>query len=257
MTPQRPDFELRLARDDDDIRAGQRLRYAVFVEEMGGAGAMVDHERRLECDALDERADHLLLFDRARPGQPVVGVYRLLRAEMLGPGEDFYSSGEFDLSVLTGSGRRLLELGRSCVDPAYRGGPALMLLWQGLLDYVERHGIEIVFGVASFRGTDTAPIAPSLSLLHHQHLAPPDLRITAQGGAARRMDLLPEASIDRAAAMRAVPTLIKSYLRLGGFVGEGAWIDAAFNTIDVGIVVDIAAVPERMRRFYASSGGGT
>lgn len=249
-----PDFELRLARDAEDIRAGQALRYAVFVEEMGGDGPLVDHDRRLECDALDARADHLLLFDRAAPGQPVIGVYRVLRDDMLGAGDTFYSSGEYDLSPVLGSGRRLVELGRSCVHRDYRGGPALMRLWQGLLGYVERHGIEVMFGVASFRGTDTRPLAPALSLLHHRHLAPPELRIRAIGAGATAMDLIPEADLDRAAAMRSVPALIKAYLRIGGYVGEGAWVDHAFNTTDVGIVVDLAQVPERLRRLYT---GGT
>ncbi len=251
MARQTPDFELRLARNAADIRAGQRLRYEVFVEELGGDGPLVDHEARLERDALDPSHDHLLLFDRAAPGAAAVGVYRLLRGDRLGPGERFYSSGEYDLSVLTNSGRRLLELGRSCVHRDYRGGEALTWLWQGLLSYVERHRIEVMFGVASFHGTDPTPHAPALSLLHHRHLAPPELRVTAREEHYQRMDLLPEAEIDRPAAMRNVPPLIKAYLRLGGFVGEGAWIDRAFNTTDVCIVVDIARVPDRVRALYA------
>lgn len=254
MARQTPDFELRLARDAADIRAGQRLRYTVFVEEMGGDGPLVDHDARLERDSLDDRADHLILFDRAAPGQPAVGAYRLLRGDQLKPGETFYSSREYDLSALTRSGRRLLELGRSCVHPDYRGGPALMRLWQGLLSYVERHEIELMFGVASFHGTDLDPIAPALSLLHHRHLAPPDLRLRAVGENARSMDLVPEEEIDRLAAMRAVPALIKAYLRLGGFVGEGAWIDRDFNTTDVGIVVDITRVPANLRARYRAGG---
>lgn len=256
MARQFPEFELRLARDAADIRFAQHLRYEVFVEEMGGDGPLVDHGARLERDAFDDRADHLLLFDKAAAGAPVVGVYRLLRSDRVRPGEGFYSSKEYDLSPLTGSGRKLLELGRSCVHPDYRGGPALMRLWQGLLAYVERHEIEVVFGVASFRGTDPGPIAPALSLLHHRHLAPPELRLRAIGENARSMDLIPEAEIDRSAAMRAVPALIKAYLRLGGFVGEGAWIDHEFNTTDVGIVVDMARVPDRMRALYAAGGRG-
>lgn len=250
MARQTPEFELRLARDEDDIRAGQRLRYEVFVEELGGDGPLVDHAERRECDAVDPHYDHLLLFDNAAPGRPAVGVYRLMRGEMLAPGEDFYSSGEYDLSVLTASGRRLLELGRSCVHPDYRGGPALMQLWQGLLAYVEHHRIEVMFGTASFHGTDPSRHAPALSLLHHRHLAPPELRVTARPEHFQRMDLIAEAAIDRPAAMRAVPALIKAYLRIGGFVGEGAWIDTAFNTTDVCIVVDIARVPEKTRALY-------
>ncbi len=253
MARQTPEFELRLARDAADIRAGQRLRYEVFVAELGGDGPLVDHDRRLECDIHDPRCDHLLLFDRTAPGTPAVGVYRLMRQDMLGPGERFYSASEYDLSVLTGSGRRLLELGRSCVHPDYRGGQALTQLWQGLLAYVERHRIEVMFGVASFHGTDPEPLAPALSLLHHRHLAPPDLRVSALAGNYQRMDLVAEPDIDRPAAMRQVPALIKAYLRLGGFVGNGAWIDRAFNTIDVCIVVDIARVPQRMRARYVGA----
>ncbi len=251
MAPRKPDFELRLARDDADLRAGQRLRYDIFVEELGGDGPLVDHENRLERDALDDSYDHLLLIDKAAPGAPVVGVYRLMRGESLAPGQEFYSAREYDLSPLIASGRRLLELGRSCVHRDYRGGLALMTLWQGLLAYVERHQTEVLFGVASFHGTDPEPLAPALSLLHHRYLAPADLRARARADAAQRMDLVPEATLDPAAAMRGVPRLIKSYLRLGGWVGEDAWVDHAFNTTDVFIVVDITRVPERVLAAYA------
>lgn len=255
MTAHSPQFELRLAANADDIRAGQRLRYEVFVEELGGNGAMVDHAERLERDAFDPIYDHLLLFDRAAPGSPAVGVYRLMRSDQLAPGARFYSEAEYDIDVLKRSGRRLLELGRSCVHPDYRGGAALMALWQGLLDYVDRHGVEVMFGVASFHGTDPAALAAPLSLLHARHLAPEALRVRARPEHFQRMDLMAEAEIDRVAAMRAVPALIKSYLRLGGYVGEGAYIDLDFNTTDVCIVVDIAEVPARMREIYARGAG--
>lgn len=250
MTAHIPDFELRLAADEADIRAGQRLRYEVFVEELGSTGPMVDHAARLECDVFDAHYDHLLLFDRARPGAPAVGAYRLMRGDMLAPGAHFYSEAEYDLDVLKASGRRLLELGRSCVHPEYRGGRALMLLWQGLLAYVKAHRVEVMFGVASFHGTDVAPLAAPLSLLHHRHLAPESLRTQARPDHFQRMDLMTEGEIDRVAAMRAMPVLIKSYLRLGGFVGEGAYIDMPFNTTDVCIIVDMAMVPDKMRALY-------
>lgn len=251
MTARSPEFELRLAASEADIRAGQRLRYEVFVEELGGDGPLVDHAARLERDGFDALYDHLVLFDRAAPGTPAVGVYRLMRSDRLSPGARFYSEAEYELEVLKSSGKRLLELGRSCVHPDYRGGPALMALWQGLLAYVEAHGIEVMFGVASFHGTDPGVLAPPLSLLHHRHLAPKSLRVRARAEHFQRMDLIPEAEIDRVAAMRAVPPLIKSYLRIGGYVGEGAYVDHAFNTTDVCIIVDIDAVPAKMRAIYA------
>ncbi|MCA0995695.1 GNAT family N-acetyltransferase [Alloyangia pacifica] len=226
---------VRLARTQDEIEAAQRLRYEVFVSELGGGGEMVDHAARLERDRFDPFFDHLLLSD-ARRGGEVVGVYRLLRDDQAKAAGQFYSEDEYDLALLRASGRRLLELGRSCLHPEYRGGPGVMLMWQALAGYVAEHGIEILFGTASFHGTDVQALAHPLSLLHERHLAPEDLRVRSR--VFQRMDLLPEAEIDRRRAMVETPALIKGYLRLGGTVGEGAFVDHAFNTTDVCLVMD-------------------
>ncbi len=252
------DFEVRLAASERDILAAQRLRYAVFVEELGGDGPLVDHDRRLEADRFDPFYDHMLLIDRRRDSDAlddVVGVYRLLRGDRAAMAGGFYSSGEYDLTPLTQSGRPLLELGRSCVHRAYRGGPALYHLWHGLAAFTLEHGIEVLFGVASFHGTDLEALAQPLSLLHHRHLAPPDLRVRAVEGAYRSLDLMPEDRIDRPAALRATPALIKAYLRLGGFVGDGAFVDREFNTIDVCLLLDTARMTERQRGLYTRGGG--
>ncbi|HSF63352.1 MAG TPA: GNAT family N-acetyltransferase, partial [Paracoccaceae bacterium] len=179
MEPQDPHFRLRLASGDRDLRAAQRLRYQVFVEELGGDGPLVDHAARLERDAFDPVFDHLLLIDTRRDAaalEDVVGVYRLLPSDRLAPGDRFYSEDEYDLTALRGTGRKLLELGRSCVHPDHRGGTAMFHLWNALADYVLERGIEILFGVASFHGTDAAALAQPLAWLHHHHLAPPELR---------------------------------------------------------------------------------
>lgn len=255
MSKTHPEFELRLARDTAALKAGQRLRYEVFVEELGGDGPMVDHAARLECDEFDPYFDHLLLYDMAAPGQPVVGVYRVMRDDQMAALGRYYTEAEYDIGPLKASGRKLLELGRSCVHRDYRGGQALKRLWQGLLGYVEDHGIEVMFGTASFHGVDPEPLKLPLSLLHHFHLAPEELRVRARPEHFQSMDLMPKDEIDYPAAVREVPALIKAYLRLGGFVGEGAWIDEPFNTTDVCIVVDIARVPERVRAIYARGAG--
>ncbi|MCJ8139197.1 GNAT family N-acetyltransferase [Falsirhodobacter halotolerans] len=248
-------LHLRLARDDRDLRAAQRLRYAVFVEELGASGDLVDHDRRLEIDAFDAQCDHLVLVDPARSGlDDVVAAYRLLPSDRAVDG--FYSAAEFDLDPLQRSGRKLLELGRSCVHPDMRGGLAVAQMWAGLADYVVARGIEILFGPASFRGTDLQALAQPLSLLHRDHLAPPELRVRAIGASARTMDILHPEQIDRRAAMLAVPSLIKAYLRLGGCVGDGAWIDHAFNTTDVCLVMDTARMGERYNSFSARRGAG-
>lgn len=243
-------FKVRLARDAQDLAALQRLRYRVFVEELGGDGPMVDHANRLERDAFDVLADHLILIDE-RAEDHVVGVYRLLPGARLEPGQGFYSESEFDLTPLKATGRPLLELGRSCVAPDYRGGTGMMMLWNGLADYILSRGIEILFGAASFRGTNVAPLVQPLSYLHHYHLAPEPLRVKAIGKDAVGMAMLPPEALDRKAAMLGTPALIKAYLRLGGYVGAGAFVDRAFNTTDVCLVMDTQRMSARHRDFYA------
>lgn len=246
-------FETRLARDARDLRAAQRLRYAVFVEELGADGPLVDHADRLERDEFDTLFDHLLLIDTRRDPatlEDVVGVYRLLRSDALPEGRRFYSEAEYDLGPLRASGRRLMELGRSCVHPDYRGGTGLMHLWNGLADYVLEHGVEVMFGTASFHGTDAGALAQPLSWLWQNHLAPEALRVRARPEHRIEMNRLPPETIDRRAAMAAMPPLIKAYLRLGGFVGDGAWLDAAFNTIDVCLVMDTARMSAKHREYY-------
>lgn len=253
MTIQDPDFKLKLAETPEELMAAQRLRYRVFVEELGGAGALVDHAARLEKDRFDPFFDHMILIDNAMDAPEidrVVGVYRLLRGDAAGQIGQFYSEDEYDLTALKQSGRKLLELGRSCLLPEYRGGAAMFHLWNGLAAYVYEHEIEVLFGVASFHGTDVEALAAPLSLLHHRHLAPEDLRVRAQPAHYQSMNLIPEDQIDRRKAMLEVPALIKAYLRLGGFVGEGAFVDHAFNTTDVCLVMDTQRMNQKQKAIY-------
>ncbi|MCW1933268.1 GNAT family N-acetyltransferase [Pararhodobacter zhoushanensis] len=248
-------YEVRLARDDADLLGAQRLRYDVFVDELGAVCAGADHARRLERDALDPYFDHLLLVDRSIDPTTlahVVGVYRLMPQERARELGRFYSDAEYDLAPLRASGRKLVELGRSCVHPAHRRGPVMLLLWNGVAEYVLERGIEILFGVASFHGTDPAGHAEALSYLHAHHLAPDALRVAVRPGVhAQRMDLLDPDTVDRARATAAIPPLIRAYLRLGGFVGEGAYIDTDFNTTDVCLIMDTSRMSERAVDFYA------
>lgn len=247
----KPQFRISIARSDEEIKAAQRLRYNVFVQELGGVAGSIDHAKKLEKDQFDLISDHMLLYDDAI-GE-VVGVYRLLREDQSNHIGQFYSESEFDLSCLRQSGRRLLELGRSCLHADYRGGPAMYHLWNGLADYIKQHEIEILFGVASFHGTDIDRLVEPLSLLHHRYLAPPELRVKAQCNAFETAKLIEEIDLDRRLAMLKVPALIKAYLRLGGVVGEGAFVDHSFNTTDVCLCVDTTRINKRQARIY---GGG-
>lgn len=248
-----PRFVTRLARDSRDVRAAQALRYRVFVEELGGDGPLVDYAVGLERDTFDTHAEQLILLDVNRAeGDQVVGVYRLMDAEGAAAAGQFYSETEYNLNVLRASGRPLLELGRSCLHPDYRGGAAMMHLWQALADEVTARGVEVLFGVASFHGTDLDSLAQPLAVLQRDHLAPEDLRVRS-----RAVAPVPNvAKINKVAAMRQVPALIKAYLRLGGYVGEGAFVDRAFNTTDVCLVLDTARMTARQKAPYAPRGGG-
>lgn len=245
-------YRVALAGSEDDLRAAQRLRYDVFVRELGGQGQGVDHTAGLETDRFDAYADHLIL--RA-PGQDAaIGVYRVMRPQQAQDAGGFYSETEFDLTRLRRSGRSLLEMGRSCVHPEYRGGIALFHLWAGLARYVEAHGADLLFGVASLAGTDAQVLAGPLSLLHHRHLAPDALRPRSR--VPQDMDLIPAADLDRRAAMVALPPLVKSYLRLGGMVGEGAFVDQAFGCTDVCMVMDTTALNSRAARPFLEAASG-
>ncbi len=252
-------FTVRLAESDEDVAAAQRLRYRVFVEEMGAKPEPGDAAERRERDRFDPWCDHLLLIDNESDDpdteRGVVGVYRLLRRVRAREGIGFYGASEYDLALLERYPRETLELGRSCVDARQRGGAGMHLMWAGLGQYVGEHDIAIMFGVASFHGTDPAPIAQALSYLHHNHLAPPDLRVTALPDSRVEMDLLPPDEVDGAEAMRQMPALIKAYIRLGGFVGEGAWIDHDFNTVDVCLLMDTARMVGRYHKFYSRQRG--
>ena len=252
MRQSEPHYKARLATTPEELRAAQTLRYEVFVEELGGDGAMVDHQARLEQDRFDPYFDHLILSDERRSGK-IIGVYRLLRQDQARRAGQFYSEDEYDLTLLKRSGRKLLELGRSCVAPEYRGGTAMFHLWQALAQYVQAHEIDIMFGVASFHGTDAQALAQPLSLLHYRHLAPKALRVRACAGQYQPLDLLDEAQIDRVAAMRQMPSLIKAYLRLGGYVGDGGFIDHRFNTLDICLIMDMAAMNKKQKSFYTQS----
>lgn len=251
LTAPATDFEVFLARTDADLRAAQRLRYDVFVIELGGSGALVDHENRLERDHLDPFFDHLLLRDLRTDA--IVGAYRVMRSDRACEAGGFYSAAEFDLGPLLSSGRKLLELGRSCLHKDYRGGAGLHHLWAGLAEYVRDHHIELLFGVASFHGTDIDRLAAPLSLLHHRHLSPPELRVRAHKNSFQNMNLISEDDVDRKAAMLSVPSLMRAYLRLGGCVGEGAFVDHAFNTTDVCLILDTARLSARQAQIYQGS----
>ncbi len=243
---------VRVAAEGWEVTAAQALRYRVFYGEMGARADAETARSGLDSDAFDAVADHLLVVDHDRGEGPesVVGTYRLIRRPAAARIGRFYSADEYDLTPILAFEGELLELGRSCTDAAYRTRGTLQLLWGGIAAYVFRHGIQLMFGCASLPGTDLDENAAQLSYLAHHHLAPEALRPRALPERYVAMERLPRGGYDAKAALLALPPLIKGYLRLGGFVGDGAVLDAPFNTTDVCVVVKTDQVTDKYYRHY-------
>jgi putative hemolysin len=243
---------VRIATTEAEIAAVQALRFRVFYEEMGAVPDAAAAASGRDADGFDAIADHLLVVDHALGSGPegVVGTYRLIQREAAARVGRFYSADEYDISTILAFPGRVLELGRSCVDAAYRNRAAMQLLWRGISAYIFRHQIELMFGCASLPGTDPDLMAEELTYLYENHLAPPALRPRALPERFVEMRRLRDRAPDPRRMLNQLPPLIKGYLRLGGFVGDGAVIDHQFNTTDVAIVVKTDLLTEKYSRHY-------
>jgi putative hemolysin len=258
-TDQRPFPELRggnlgvrVACSAAEIDAVQALRYRVFYQEMGAKADVGAATSLRDRDAFDAVADHLLVVDHAIGDGPegVVGTYRLIQREAAARLGRFYSADEYDITPIVNFPGRILELGRSCVDTAYRSRAAMQLLWRGIAAYVFHYQIDLMFGCASLHGTDLDALAADLTYLYHNHLAPPAVRPRALPDRYVEMRRMSLSQIDPKRVQAQLPPLIKGYLRLGGFIGDGAVIDRQFNTTDVAVVVKTDLVTDKYYRHY-------
>lgn len=248
-------LELRLVETEADLSAVQELRYRVFYEEMTAKPTPEMEVRRRDFDSFDAHCDHLMVIDHGLKdeGPKVVGTYRLLRRSAAQRVGRFYTQDEYNIRKLLRSRSEVLELGRSCVDRDYRKQLTMNLLWRGIAHYVQQYDIRLMFGCASFPGTDPDVLAPQLSYLYYNHLAPPPLRPKALRSRYVAMDRLAPGKYDERRAKAMLPPLIKGYLRLGGYVGDGAVVDHQFDTTDVCIVVKTDLVTDRYYKHFTQS----
>ncbi|MEY4561109.1 MAG: hypothetical protein RLZZ618_386 [Pseudomonadota bacterium] len=239
-------LEVVWARDESDVREAQQLRYRVFAEEMGArlsvpVGSPPGHD----IDVFDSFCEHLLI--RAPSGDdepgPVIGTYRVLTPDAATRMGGLYSDTEFDLVRLRHLRPKMVELGRSCVDPAWRSGGAIMALWGALAEFMVRNQLDTMIGCASVSMRDGGHFAASLwEKLRVKHLAPIELQV-------RPRLPLPVEELQRDLDIEA-PALIKGYLRCGAKVlGPPAW-DPDFNTADLPMLMRIADLPARYRRHF-------
>ena len=245
-------LEAYIARSKEEVAASQRLRYRVFVEEMGAKASPEMHAAKIDIDEFDDLCDHLLIVDNAHNNK-VVGSYRLLRRSKLPAGRRFYTEGEYDISkTLSHFKGEVMELGRSCVDKEYRNRSTIQLLWRAIGDYTGTHNVKMLFGCASFPGSDHKLHAKQLAYLYHYHLAPEQFRARALENLYTSMNLYKKEELDAKEILSSLPPLIKGYLRLGGYIGDGAFEDIGYNTTDVCIILDTANITDKYLNRYGS-----
>jgi len=248
-------LEVRLAETEHEVEQAQRLRYSVFYQEMSAIPSPQMRDVGRDFDKYDDVCDHLLVVDRAshdEDGQPlVVGTYRLTREKDAARAGGFYTAGEYNIApMLNGmpSGTKFLELGRSCVLKSYRGRPGTMqLLWKGLMAYVARFDIDLMFGCASLSGTDVEALALPLSYLHHFHAMPANLTVKARPELFVEMNRIAQDVTPQREGLRSLPPLLKGYVRAGCCIGDGAVIDRQFGTTDVFIYFPLSGIDARYK----------
>jgi len=238
-------FELKLAVTKKEISNAQKLRYRVFFEEGHAIPDAYTRLRRRDICRFDSICDHLIVVDHASPKRKVVGCYRLLRQEVAQANGGFYSAQEFDIAPLLArhSDKRFLELGRSCVAAEYRGKRVLELLWRGLWLYASHHACDVMIGCASLPGSDANLHQGALAFLRDHAAAPAEWRASALP--ARRANVIAETQVEARRTLAALPPLVKGYLRVGAYFGDGAVIDREFGTTDVLVIVPMDRIDPR------------
>lgn len=239
-----PRFRVSLAADASEVLEAQQLRYRIFAEEMG---AQIDGgPLRIDADRFDPYCDHLIVRDDS--GR-MVACTRLLTGERAADAGEFYSEHEFVIDGIKRLEGRQLEVGRTCVDAAYRNGSTIATLWSGLADYVADNRIDYLFGCASIGLDDEDEALRIMQTIEERYLTAPDLRVESRKSFPRR-------AVDPEGRCR-MPPLVKAYVSLGArSCGEAFW-DEEFHCVDVFMLLNIKELhPRYRRRFLGPRLGG-
>ncbi|CAI09298.1 GNAT family N-acetyltransferase [Aromatoleum aromaticum] len=226
-----------------EIHEAKKLRYRVFAEEMGAR--LPTRSPGVDHDLYDPFCEHLVVRDDV--AGRIVGTYRILSPHAARRVGSYYSETEFDLTRLQHLRPRIVEIGRSCVDPDYRSGAAIALLWSALARYMRDNGHDYLLGCASISIADGGHTAASLyARLREKHESPPEYRVTPR--CALPLDAL------RGDVAAEPPPLIKGYLRAGAWIcGAPAW-DPDFNTADLPILLPMNRLDQKYLRHFGGDG---
>ena len=240
-------YVVRMAENEDDLRAVQHLRYAAFIAGRGAAPRLDGRD----SDAFDGRCSHVMIEDSATGD--LVACFRLL---LLGSGADIhasYSAQYYELDGLKDYAAPMVEMGRFCVEPGKDDPDILRLAWRALAAYVEANKVEMLFGCSSFAGIDEAKYTDAFAMLRDQHVGPkkwlPRVKAPKVFQFAMRLGRAP----NRVAALRTMPPLLRSYLTMGGWVSDHAVVDTDLNTLHVFTGLEISAIPPRRRAVILGS----
>ena len=222
-------YQVKIIKHPDPLLIkAKQLRQKSFFE---------NSKEKIDSDEFDKFCDHLVVIDRSVSNDFVVGTYRLLLKRKSQMYRKFYSESEFDISNLFKKNISMLEAGRSCVDKNYRDGNIIKLLWRGLAFYIIQKKVDLIFGCASFPSSNCAEFKNQLSYLNHFHKPPHKYSTSPKEKLKANIDIVLPKNINEDDEFRALPPLIKAYIRAGAWVGKGAVVDKMFNTTDVLIIL--------------------
>ncbi|QPM89467.1 GNAT family N-acetyltransferase [Pseudooceanicola algae] len=251
--PSPPRYQARLAESEEDLIAAQRLRALAFFGPQVGDDSATPGSERLDADDFDRICAHFLVHDQ-RDGQ-LVCCFRFLP---LAAGTEIgrsYSAQYYELSGLESFSGPIVEMGRFCIHPDLRDPDILRVAWAAMTAYVDRNGVELLFGCSSFKGTDAEAYLDAFAMLKDRHLAPkrflPRVKAPSVFRFAQKLRRKPDAK--RAAL--GMPPLLRSYLLMGGWVSDHAVVDARMNTLHVFTGLEIGAIPPARKRLLRAITG--
>ena len=233
-------YAVREARTAEDIRAAQKLRFAVFNLELN-EGLEESFATGLDADPYDDVCDHLLV-EHVQTND-VVGTYRLQTGMNAAKHLDYYSAQEFDFTPFEPMRDEIIELGRACVHRLHRNMVVLGLLWKGIADYAQKHRARYLCGCSSLTSQDASAGAATYTELCRKHLARPEWRTKPLPAyECSLVQLHPEPP--------KIPKLLRAYLNLGAKICGPPAIDRTFKTIDFLTWLDLQSLPGGVRSRY-------
>jgi putative hemolysin len=246
-----PRYTLLLSTDPALIDAAQRLRHDVFTSEPGFALAGATDGR--DADRFDEHCDHLLV--REDNSGELVGCYRMLPPPGAIAAGGLYTATEFEVGELDSLRPSLVEMGRAVVREDHRNGGVVLLMWAGILAYLDRCGYDYVAGCVSVPVDSADGEAPGTQIrgvrdfVRRRHAAPytvhPYRPVTIGGKGLDDID--PPARVS-------VPPLMRGYLRLGAKVCGDPAHDPDFGVGDFPALLDKRQADVRYLRRLRSVG---